>query len=106
VDLISLIQNGTITGRIAKDVFAEAYQSGRLPQAIVQEQGLTQIADERALTAMVRKVIDENPSVIAKYKEGKTGVMGFLVGQVMKESKGRANPQRVQELFVQEIETS
>lgn len=104
-DLLSLIQNNTITTRIAKDVFAEAYQNGRMPSEIVQSQGLTQIADETALRSMAQKVIGENPDIVEKLRSGKEGVMGFLVGQVMKESKGRANPQRVQEILREETLT-
>ncbi|MFQ3609875.1 MAG: Asp-tRNA(Asn)/Glu-tRNA(Gln) amidotransferase subunit GatB [Fimbriimonadales bacterium] len=103
-DLVGLIKNGTITGRIAKELFDEVFQSGEMPSKLVQERGMVQISDEEALRAAARQVIAENPDTVEKYRSGKTTVIGFLVGQVMRATQGRANPQRVQELLREELE--
>jgi aspartyl-tRNA(Asn)/glutamyl-tRNA(Gln) amidotransferase subunit B len=102
-DLLKLIKTGTISGRIAKELFAEVYQTGQMPSDIVRARGLTQISDEQVLRAAIQRVLDENPDAVQKYRGGKTGVLGFLVGQVMKATQGRANPQRVQELLREEL---
>ncbi|MEO0249323.1 MAG: Asp-tRNA(Asn)/Glu-tRNA(Gln) amidotransferase subunit GatB [candidate division WOR-3 bacterium] len=103
VELLRLIQSGTITGRIAKDVFAEAYRTGRMPHEIVHEGGLTQIADETALRSVVQRVIEENPEAVQNFRKGKEQAIGFLVGQVMKATQGRANPQLAQQLLREEL---
>jgi glutaminyl-tRNA synthetase len=74
-----------------------------MPSDIVRARGLTQISDEQVLRAAIQRVLDENPDAVQKYRGGKTGVLGFLVGQVMKATQGRANPQRVQELLREEL---
>ena len=99
-EMIGLIEKGTISGKIAKTVFKEMLASGKSPQQIVEEQGLVQISDEGAIKAIVEKVIAANPQSVADYKAGKTKAIGFLVGQVMKESKGKANPGMVNQLIV------
>ncbi len=104
VDLTKLVADGTINGKMAKSLFAESYQTGRLPGLLVKEKGSSQISDPDAVTSAVQKVLLANPDVVAKYKGGNVGVKGFLVGQVMKETGGRANPQLVQEIVLQEIE--
>ena len=97
VSLLKLITAGTISGKIAKEVFEECFNTGKEPTDIVEEKGLTQISDNSAIDELVEKVIEENPGPVQTYKSGKTGVLGFLVGQVMKQSQGRANPGMVQE---------
>ena len=97
VELTKLIQDGTISGKIAKDVFDEVFKSGKSPKSIVEEKGLTQISDSSFIEKLVEDVIKENPEPVENYRNGKTGVLGFLVGQVMKGSQGRANPQIVQD---------
>ena len=97
--LVGLIEDNTISGRIAKDVFAEMYASGKDPEVIVEEQGLKQVTDTGAIEALVDKVIAENPDKVEQYKSGKDKLFGFFVGQVMKESQGKANPQMVNELL-------
>lgn len=104
VDLTKLVSNGTINGKMAKAVFAESYQTGKLASQLVEEKGESQISDPSAVTTAVQKVLLANADVVAKYKSGNVGVKGFLVGQVMKETGGRANPQLVQEIVLQEIE--
>ncbi|MEJ5293998.1 MAG: Asp-tRNA(Asn)/Glu-tRNA(Gln) amidotransferase subunit GatB [Fimbriimonadales bacterium] len=103
-DLVGLIQSGTISGRIAKELFDEVFQTGRMPSEIVKERGLVQISDEDALRAAARQVLEENPDAVQKYHAGKTSVIGFLVGQMMKATQGRANPQRAQQLLREELE--
>ena len=103
-DLIELLQKGVISGRIAKELFDEVFQSGEMPSKIVQARGLVQISDEDALRAAARKVIAENPEVVEKYRAGKTSVLGFLVGQMMRETQGRANPQRAGEILREELD--
>ncbi len=91
-ELISLIEKGTISGKIAKTVFAEMFESKKDPSVIVKEKGLVQVLDEGAIQAWIQQVVQENPSVVAEYQSGKDKVFAFLVGQVMKLSKGKANP--------------
>jgi aspartyl-tRNA(Asn)/glutamyl-tRNA(Gln) amidotransferase subunit B len=90
--MIGLIEKGTISGKIAKTVFKTMMETGKEPQQIVEEQGLVQISDEGAIKAIVESVVAANPQSVADFKAGKEKAIGFLVGQVMKESKGKANP--------------
>ena len=98
-DLLKLIDNSAISGKIAKTVFEEMYRTGQPPAQIVKDKGLTQITDESALLAMVEEVIAANPGQVADYQGGKDKLMGFFVGQVMKASKGQANPALVNQLL-------
>ncbi|HEX7056727.1 MAG TPA: Asp-tRNA(Asn)/Glu-tRNA(Gln) amidotransferase subunit GatB [Bacilli bacterium] len=98
-DLISLINKGTISGKIAKAVFKDMLESGKSPEAIVQEKGLVQISDEGAIKSVVEQVIANNPQSVADFQAGKEKAIGFLVGQVMKETKGKANPGLVNKLI-------
>lgn len=104
VDLTKLVANGTISGKMAKDIFRESYQNGKTPSEIVKEKGATQITDEGAVREIVLQVLAENPEIVAKYKGGNAGVKGFLVGNVMKKSGGRANPGLVQKLVSEELD--
>ena len=104
VELTNLIGEGPISGKIAKEVFEECFESGKSPKAIVKEKGMTQISDTSAIDELVEKVIEENPDPVETYKSGKTGVLGFLVGQVMKQSQGRANPGMVQEALKKRLD--
>ncbi|MBW4841633.1 MAG: Asp-tRNA(Asn)/Glu-tRNA(Gln) amidotransferase subunit GatB [Paenibacillaceae bacterium] len=99
-EMIGLLEKGTISSKIAKTVFKEMLQSGKLPQQIVEEQGLVQISDEGAILAIVQEVVANNPASVEDYKAGKEKAIGFLVGQVMKQSKGKANPGLVNKLLV------
>lgn len=94
-DLLKLIAKGTISGKIAKQVFAEMWTSGKDPETIVKEKGLVQISDMGALEELAAKVIAANPQSVADFKAGKKKAVGFLMGQIMKETKGKANPQVV-----------
>ncbi len=97
-ELIELFSEDQISSRIAKDIFPEMISEGKSPKDIVKEKGLIQVSDSSAIDAIVQKVIADNPDTIEKYKAGKTNVMGFLVGQVMKEMQGKANPKIVTDL--------
>ncbi|EJW15070.1 Asp-tRNA(Asn)/Glu-tRNA(Gln) amidotransferase subunit GatB [Paenibacillus alvei] len=100
-EMIGLIEKGTISSKIAKTVFKEMLETGKAPQAIVEEKGLVQISDEGAIKTVVEQVIASNPQSVEDYRAGKQKAIGFLVGQVMKETKGKANPGLVNQLLVQ-----
>ena len=103
VSLLKLIDEGVISGNIAKSVFEEMYQTGKEPTAIIDEKGLKQITDDKAIDKMVEGVLQANLSQVDEYKRGKEKVLGFLVGQVMKASKGKANPGTVNKLLKEKI---
>lgn len=103
IELLKLVDDNVISGSIAKTVFEEMFFTGKNPQIIVEEKGLRQIADEDELRRIVRKVIEENPKSVEDYKKGKEKALGFLVGQVMKETKGKANPQLTNQLLREEL---
>jgi aspartyl-tRNA(Asn)/glutamyl-tRNA(Gln) amidotransferase subunit B len=90
--LIVLVENGTISGKIGKEVFEDSYKTGDAPAAIVERRGVRQISDEAELAKIVDKVVAGNPKQLEGYLAGKDGLFGFFVGQVMKETQGRANP--------------
>lgn len=102
--MIKLIQNGTISSKIAKTVFKELLENGGNPEQIVKEKGLVQISDEGALLKIISEVLDNNPKSIEDFKGGKAKATGFLVGQIMKATKGQANPQMVNQLLQQELQ--
>ncbi len=104
VELVRLIASGTISGKIAKEVFAETFRTGQAPAQIVEAKGATQISDLGAIESAVLRVLKDNADVVAKYKSGQTSVGGFLIGQVMRETKGRANPQLVREALDKALE--
>jgi len=98
-ELVALIRSNEISGKLAKEIFPKMFASGEAPRAIMEREGLTQISDTGALEKIIDEVIDANPKQVEQYKSGKTAVMGFLVGQVMKASRGQANPAAVNELL-------
>lgn len=100
-EMIGLIAAGTISSKIAKTVFKEMLESGKLPAVIVEEKGLVQISDEGAIKGIVEAVVAANPQSVEDYKAGKQKAIGFLVGQVMKESKGKANPGLANKLLIE-----
>jgi aspartyl-tRNA(Asn)/glutamyl-tRNA(Gln) amidotransferase subunit B len=102
-ELIRLVDAGTISGTIARDVLDQMYGSGRSASEIVRAEGLAQIQDESALRAAVRDVIAANPGAVDQIRAGKTATLGFLVGQVMKATRGKANPKLVNELITREL---
>jgi aspartyl-tRNA(Asn)/glutamyl-tRNA(Gln) amidotransferase subunit B len=101
--LLRLIEDGTISGKIAKDVFEKMWRGGESAEAIVSREGLEQVVDAGALTAIVDQVLAANPKVVADWKAGKKAAMGFLVGQAMKATGGRANPALVNSLLTEKL---
>jgi aspartyl-tRNA(Asn)/glutamyl-tRNA(Gln) amidotransferase subunit B len=104
VELLKLQDDGTISGKIAKTVFEEMFASGKMPSLIVEEQGLVQISDEGAIAAIVDEVIAGNPKSVEDFMSGKEKAIGFLVGQVMKLSKGKANPELANRLLREKLQ--
>jgi aspartyl-tRNA(Asn)/glutamyl-tRNA(Gln) amidotransferase subunit B len=98
-DMILLVEKGTISGKIAKTVMEEMYKTGKTPEAIVQEKGLVQISNTGELEGIVDSILSQHGDAVAQYRSGKQASLGFLVGQVMKATQGRANPQAVNELL-------
>ena len=98
-ELVALISKGEISGKMAKEIFAKMFASGESARTIVEREGLRQISDSGALAAMVEQALAANPKQVEQYKAGKTQVLGFLVGQVMKASRGQANPAAVNQLL-------
>ena len=90
--LVELVENGTISGKIGKEIFTESYQTGEPPLAIVVRRGVQQISDEAVLSEIIDRVVKANPKQAEGYAAGKDGLFGYLVGAVMKETQGRANP--------------
>ena len=97
--LLKLVDAGVISGKIAKTVFDEMAKTGKLPDEIVQEKGLMQVSDTSELEQMVQIVIDKHPKEVSDYRGGKEKVIGFFVGQIMKETRGKANPQMVNDIL-------
>ena len=91
-ELVNAIHDGKISGKQAKEVFAEMLESGEMPAAIIKAKGMEQVSDTSAIAAIVDSVIAENPKAVEDFKSGKTNVLGWLTGQVMKKSAGKANP--------------
>jgi aspartyl-tRNA(Asn)/glutamyl-tRNA(Gln) amidotransferase subunit B len=101
--LLRMVENGTVSLKVARDIFPEMYGTGKAPEQIVQEKGLTQVSDEGAISQVVDDVLAKNSAQVSQYKQGKQQVLGFLVGQVMKASAGKANPGKVNELLKQRL---
>ena len=101
--LINLIDKGTISSSIGKKVLVELFENPRDPEDIIKEKGWIQISDEGAIKDIVLKILDENPQSIADFKAGKDRALGFLVGQAMKQTKGKANPKMLNEMFLDEL---
>jgi aspartyl-tRNA(Asn)/glutamyl-tRNA(Gln) amidotransferase subunit B len=102
-ELLKLIDNGTISGKIAKTVFDEMWKSGKAPLAIVEEQGLVQVSDSGAIEKIIDEIMAANVGQVEEYRAGKEKVFGFFVGQTMKASKGKANPAMVNELLLTKL---
>ncbi len=98
-ELLGLIEKGTISNKIAKKILEEIHEKGGSPSEIVEREGLSQVSDESELSAIVEQVLRDNPKEVEKYRAGKKKVMGFFVGQVMRQTRGKANPQMVNELL-------
>jgi aspartyl-tRNA(Asn)/glutamyl-tRNA(Gln) amidotransferase subunit B len=103
-ELLALIGKGELTGKLAKEIFPKMYSTGRSAREIMESEGLKQISDAGALEKIVDEVLAANPKQVEQYKGGKTTVIGFLVGQVMKSSRGQANPATVNELLKNKLQ--
>ena len=104
-ELIVLINNNTISGKIAKSVLDDAFETGKMPKQIVEDKGLAQITDTSEIEAIVMQVVEENPGPAQDYRDGTKKAIGFLVGQVMKATRGKANPQLVNQILTQVLST-
>ena len=102
-ELITLIDKGTISTAIAKKVLDEMFEKPNSPKSIVEEKGWIQISDEGAIKEVVSKILNNNPQSVSDYKAGKEKALGFLVGQAMKETKGKANPKMLNEMFIEQL---
>jgi aspartyl-tRNA(Asn)/glutamyl-tRNA(Gln) amidotransferase subunit B len=101
--LLDLVAAGTVSATAAKDVLAEMFDSDDDPAAIVERKGLAQISDAAELEAVVDRVVAANPELVGKFRGGKRGVLGAMVGQIMRETRGRANPKLVSDLLERAI---
>ena len=102
-DLVRLVASGTISGKMGKDILAEMFSTGKRAGEVMAEKGLAQISDPEKIATVVREVIAANPNQVEQYRKGKTATFGWFVGQVMKATRGQANPQLVQELLKKEL---
>ncbi len=101
--LLRLIEEGVISGKIAKSVFEEMYQTGQRAEEIVRAKGLVQLSDAEAITKIVAEILAAHPAEVAEYRQGKEKVFGFFVGQVMKATQGKANPRLVNEILQKKL---
>lgn len=103
-DIIKMVKGGQISGKMAKEIFEEMYKTGKTAADIVKAKGLSQISDEGELAKIVEEIVKNNPDNVAKFKAGKTAVIGFFVGEIMKATKGKANPQVINKLLKEKLE--
>ena len=104
--MINLIEAGTISGKMAKDLIQDMYKTGKAPRTIIEEKGMVQITDEGALGQVIDGIIAASPDQLAQYRSGKDKLFGFFVGQVMKITQGKANPQLINELLKKKLDQS
>jgi aspartyl-tRNA(Asn)/glutamyl-tRNA(Gln) amidotransferase subunit B len=104
-ELLQLIKDGVISGKMGKEIFPEIYKEGASPKRYIEEKGLVQLSDESALVGMIDKVLAQSPKELAEFKAGKEKLLGFFVGQVMKETKGKANPKLLNELLLRRLKS-
>jgi aspartyl-tRNA(Asn)/glutamyl-tRNA(Gln) amidotransferase subunit B len=97
--LVRLVESGALSGKMAKEVFEKMWSTGESAEAIVEREGLSQVTDEAALRAAVAEVVAASPEQVAAYRGGKTAALGWFVGQVMRKTGGKANPQLVNRLL-------
>ena len=102
--LILRIEDGTISGKIAKDIFEKMWISGKEVDEIIKDEGLEQVTDDKQIEAMIDEVIKSNPEQLEQYRSGKDRLFGFFVGQVMQASKGKANPKQVNDILKSKLE--
>jgi aspartyl-tRNA(Asn)/glutamyl-tRNA(Gln) amidotransferase subunit B len=106
VELLRLVEQGTISLKVAREIFPELYKSGKTAEQIVHERGLTQVSDEETISALIDHVVADHAAQVAQFRQGKQQVLGFLIGQVMKASGGKANPGKVNELLRRKLTPS
>jgi len=104
-ELLKFLGDGTVSGKLAKEIFAKMFEGGKTASEIIEAEGLKQISDEGELESVVDEVLANNPKQVETYRGGKTGVLGFFVGQVMKATRGQANPKLVNELLKKKLES-
>jgi len=102
-EMLRLIEKGTISGKMAKTIFEEMFFTGKSPEEIIKEKGMQQISDQETLQKIIDEVVAGNPKVVEDYKNGKEKAFGFLVGQVMKATRGQANPALVNEILKERL---
>jgi aspartyl-tRNA(Asn)/glutamyl-tRNA(Gln) amidotransferase subunit B len=102
--MIDLINEGTISTKIAKDVFEEMLRSGQTPDSIIEKKGLRQVSDQSEIDKVVQEVLESNPNEVQKFIGGKDKVFGFFVGEVMKKTQGKANPKVLNQLLREKLE--
>jgi aspartyl-tRNA(Asn)/glutamyl-tRNA(Gln) amidotransferase subunit B len=102
-ELLQLIDRGTVSGKIAKTVFEQMYTSGKRAKTIVEEKGLVQVKDEGAIESVVEEILAENPMEVEQFRAGKEKLLGFFVGQIMRKTKGKANPKLVNEILLKKL---
>jgi len=102
-ELLQLIDKGTVSGKLAKAVFEQMYATGKCAGAIVEEKGLVQVRDESAIESVVAEVLAENPVEVEQFRAGKEKLLAFFVGQVMRKTKGKANPQLANEILLKRL---
>jgi len=102
-ELVALIDKGELSGKLAKEILPKMFETGDAPAVIMEREGLKQISDSGALEKIADEVIAANPKQVEQYKGGKTALLGFLVGQVMKASRGQANPTAVNEVLKKKL---
>ena len=96
-----MIDKGNISNNIGKQILPEMLEEGTMASAIVEKKGLSQITDVNAIRQIVEEVVNNNPNQVEQYRSGKTNILGFFVGQIMKATKGRANPKTVNEILLE-----
>jgi len=104
-EMITLIEDGTISGKMAKELFEEMYRTGKTPKAIIAEKGISQINDEESLAQIIDAVIQGNPTQLEQYRSGKDKLFGYFIGQVMKMTQGKANPQVLNDLMRKKLDS-
>ena len=100
-ELVTMIDKGNISNNIGKQILPEMLEEGTMASAIVEKKGLSQITDVNAIRQIVEEVVNNNPNQVEQYRSGKTNILGFFVGQIMKATKGRANPKTVNEILLE-----
>lgn len=103
-EMLNLLNEGTISGKMAKTVFEEMFASGQNPKTIIEEKGLVQISDADALLPLIDEIVNNNPKVLQDYKNGKEKAFGFFIGQIMKATRGQANPEMINKLLRERLD--